>query len=190
MEIIGAPVDRVDGRLKVTGTALYSGDVELSRMAHAVLVLSTVASGRIAAMDTEHAVRMPGVLAILTHLNAWKLPDGGRAGVNPPAGRVLTLLQDDKVHFDRQPIAVVVAESLDQAAAGGRQVGVRYSPESATLSFLEAKSDAHAPEKVNQEPAASERGRIPVEAVARVESVYATPMEQHNPMEPHATVAQ
>jgi len=190
MEIIGAPLDRVDGRLKITGAALYSGDVDLPRMAHAVLVLSTVASGRIAAIDTDQAVRMPGVLAVLTHLNAWKLPEGGRAGVNPPAGRVLTLLQDDKVYFDRQPIALVVAESLDQAAAGAGQVGVLYSPESATLSFLEAKPDAHAPEKVNQEPAASERGNIPVEAVARVEAVYATPMEHHNPMEPHATVAQ
>jgi xanthine dehydrogenase YagR molybdenum-binding subunit len=109
MTLVGAPVDRVDGRLKVTGAAPYSGDVNLPRMAHAVLVLSTEASGRITRMDTGVASQLPGVLAVLTHLNAWKLPEGGHAGVNPPAGRVLTLLQDEVVHFNRQPIGLVVA---------------------------------------------------------------------------------
>ena len=190
MSLIGAPMDRVDGQVKVTGTAVYSGDVDLPRLTHAVLVLSTVASGRIATLDTAAALHMPGVLAVLTHLNAWKLPQGGRAGVNPPAGRVLTLLQDDVVHFNRQPVAVVVAESLDQAAAAARRVKVGYAVEPATLDFDEAKSSAHAPEKVNQESTDSERGQIPADAFARVEAVYTTPMEHHNPMEPHATVAQ
>jgi xanthine dehydrogenase YagR molybdenum-binding subunit len=190
MSLIGAPVDRVDGRVKVTGSAVYSGDVDLPRLAHAVLVLSTVASGRITTLDTTAALHMPGVLAVLTHLNAWRLPQGGRAGVNPPAGRVLTLLQDDVVHFNRQPVAVVVAESLDQAAAGARRVNVTYAVEPATLNFDEAKPNAHAPEKANQEPTDSERGQIPLDAFARVEAVYTTPMEHHNPMEPHATVAQ
>ncbi len=187
---IGAPVDRVDGRLKVTGAAPYSGDVDLPRLAHAVLVLSTIANGRITTLDIATAERMPGVLAILTHMNAWKLPQGGRAGVNPPAGRVLTLLQDDVVHFNRQPIGVVVAETLDQAAAAARMVKVAYAAKPATLNFAEAKPNAHAPEKANQEPTDSERGLIPAEAFARVEAIYTTPMEHHNPMEPHATVAQ
>jgi xanthine dehydrogenase YagR molybdenum-binding subunit len=190
MSLIGAPVDRVDGQVKVTGTAVYSGDVDLPRLAHAVLVLSTVASGRIATLGTAAALHMPGVLAVLTHLNAWRLPQGGRAGVNPPAGRVLTLLQDDVVHFNRQPVAVVVAESLDQAAAAARRVKIGYAVEPATLDFDEAKSSAHAPQKANQEPTDSERGQIPADAFAGVEAVYTTPMEHHNPMEPHATVAQ
>ncbi len=190
MSLIGAPVDRVDGRVKVTGSAVYSGDVDLPRLAHAVLVLSTVSSGRIATLDTAAALHMPGVLAVLTHLNAWRLPQGGRAGVNPPAGRVLTLLQDDVVHFNRQPVAVVVAESLDQAAAAARRVTVGYAVEPATLDFDQARSSAHAPEKVNQESTDSERGQIPADAFAKVEAVYTTPMEHHNPMEPHATVAQ
>ena len=189
MSLIGAPVDRVDGRLKVTGTAPYSGDVDLPRMAHAVLVLSTVANGRITTMETTDAARMPGVLAVMTHLNAWKLPQGGRAGVNPPAGRVLTLLQDDVVHFNRQPIAVVVAETLDQAEAAAREVKVGYAAEPAILKFAEAKPNAHAPEKANQEPTDSERGHISEDAFAKIEAVYTTPMEHHNPMEPHATVA-
>lgn len=190
MSLIGAPVDRVDGRVKVTGAAPYSGDVDLPRLAHAVLVLSTVASGRITSLDTAAALQLPGVLAVMTHLNAWRLPQGGRAGVNPPAGRVLTLLQDDVVHFNRQPAAVVVAETLDQAVGAAREVKVGYAAEPATLDFADAKPNAHAPEKVNQEPTDSERGQIPAEAFARVEAVYTTPMEHHNPMEPHATVAQ
>jgi xanthine dehydrogenase YagR molybdenum-binding subunit len=159
-------------------------------MAHAVLVLSTEACGRITRMDTDVAKRLPGVLAVLTHLNSWKLPEGGRAGVNPPAGRVLTLLQDDVVHFNRQPIAVVVAETRDQAAAAAALVKVNYATEPATLNFGEAKPNAHAPEKVNQEPTDSDRGQIGSDAFATMEAVYTTPMEHHNPMEPHATVAQ
>jgi xanthine dehydrogenase YagR molybdenum-binding subunit len=190
MSLIGAPVDRVDGRVKVTGEAKYSGDVDLPRLSHAVLVLSTVPSGRITILDSTAALRSPGVLAVLTHLNAWKLPQGGHAGVNPPAGRVLTLLQDDVVHFNRQPVAVVVAETLDQATAAARLVNVDYAALPATLSFDAAKPNAHAPPKANQEPTDSDRGEIPADAFAKVEAVYTTPMEHHNPMEPHATVAQ
>ena len=95
---IGAPLDRVEGPDKVRGAATYSGDVTLPRMAHAVLVQSTVASGRIARIDSSAAERAPGVIAVLTHANAMRLPQGGRAAVEPPQGRVLSLLQDNRVH--------------------------------------------------------------------------------------------
>ncbi|HEX4150886.1 MAG TPA: xanthine dehydrogenase family protein molybdopterin-binding subunit [Steroidobacteraceae bacterium] len=190
MEWVGAAVDRVDGRSKITGTATYSGDVNLAHMAHAVLVLSTIASGRITTIDSSEATRMPGVLAVITHLNSWKLPDQGRAGVNPPAGRVLTLLQDEAVYFDRQPVAVVVADSLDQAKAAAAHVKIGYAAQAPTLLFSQAKAGAHAPEKVNQESADSERGQIPADSFAGIQAVYTTPMQHHNPMEPHATVAQ
>jgi xanthine dehydrogenase YagR molybdenum-binding subunit len=191
MQLIGAGIDRVDGPPKVTGSASYSADFALPRMAHAVLVLSTIASGRISAIDSAEAARMAGVLTVMTHLNAAKLPDGGRAGVDPPAGRVLTLLQDDRVYFNRQPVAVVVAETLDQAVAAAAHVTVRYVEEPAQLSFADQRSSAHAPKKVNQEPTDSQRGSPPAGPfAAQVTAVYTTPMEHHNPMEPHATLAQ
>lgn len=191
MDLIGAGVDRVDGSLKVTGHAPYSGDVALPRMAHAVMVLSSIGKGRILTIESGAAVHLPGVLMVMTHLNAPKLPDGGRAGVNPPAGRVLSLLQDDLVHYNRQPIAVVVAETLDEAEAAAAHLKANYAQDPPQLSFSRAQSSAHAPAKVNGEPADSQRGSSRTgKSAAQVAVTYTTPMEHHNPMEPHATVAQ
>ncbi|MDB6083372.1 MAG: Xanthine dehydrogenase, molybdenum binding subunit [Gammaproteobacteria bacterium] len=190
----GAAVDRVDGRLKVTGTAPYAGDTRVAGMAHAVLVLSTVPCGRISAIECLDASRMPGVLAVMTHLNAAKLPEAGRAGVDPPTGRVLNLLQDDVVHYNRQPVAVVVADTLDQAIAAAARIQVSYRQDRAQLSFADARSSAHAPAKAQTEAADSARGSFtgatpPSASAAAIEATYTTPMEHHNPLEPHATVA-
>ena len=84
MTAIGQPLDRVDGPLKVCGQAPYTGDIAVPRMAHAVLVTSAIACGRVEAIDTAVAERAPGVVAIVTHLNAVRLPQGGRAAVRPP----------------------------------------------------------------------------------------------------------
>jgi CO/xanthine dehydrogenase Mo-binding subunit len=190
MNLIGAAVDRVDGPAKVTGRATYIGDVQLPRMTHAALVLSTIPNGRIVSLDTAAAAGLPGVLFVLTHANAPVLPDGGRAGVDPPSGRVLSLLQDERVFYDRQPIAVVVAESLEQATAAAARVTVRYAREPALLDFAAALSQAHSPGKINGEAADSAReGKTPEPAAQRVTEVYTTPIENHNPMEPHATIA-
>ena len=190
MNLIGAGVDRVDGAAKVTGRATYIGDVQLPRMTHAALVLSTIPNGRITSLDTAQAAQMPGVVLVVTHANAPVLPDGGRAGVDPPAGRVLSLLQDDLVHYDRQPIAIVVAETLEQATAAAARVKAHYSEEPAILDFGAALRHAHSPGKINGEPADSAReGPIPEAAAQQVSEVYTTPIENHNPMEPHATVA-
>ena len=75
------------------------------------------ARGRIADLDVSDAQRAPGVLKVMTHLDAPRLPMGGRAAVNPPAGRVLSLLQDNVVHYNGQPIAVVVADTPEHSAA-------------------------------------------------------------------------
>jgi xanthine dehydrogenase YagR molybdenum-binding subunit len=188
MSLIGQPLNRVDGVPKVTGAADYSGDVNCIEQAHAVLVLSTVARGRIASIDTSTAMCMPGVLLVMTHANAMRLPDGGRAGIDPPAGRVLSLLQDDEVYYNRQPIAVVVAETWEQARAAGTVLDVRYQALPAQLDFTGA--EAHSPGKVNGHEADSVRGAGSTdEASSQVIATYTTPMEHHNPMEPHATLA-
>jgi xanthine dehydrogenase YagR molybdenum-binding subunit len=191
MSLIGQPVDRVDGLQKITGKAIYSGDFNLTGQVHAVLVLSTIPKGRIAHIDSSAAEHLPGVLHVMTHLNAPRLPQGGSAGVNPPAGRVLSLLQNDEVHYDREPMALVVAESLDQAIAAAEQVRLRYEESAAKLDFASGLSDAHSPGKVNGEEADSSRGSPSFDdADAHLAETYTTPMEHHNPLEPHATVAQ
>jgi xanthine dehydrogenase YagR molybdenum-binding subunit len=188
MTLIGQPLNRVDGVLKVTGAAAYTGDVNRARQAHAVLVLSTIAKGRIASIDTAAAVRMPGVLLVMTHANAMRLPEGGRAGINPPAGRVLSLLQDAHVHYNREPIALVVAENWEQARAAATVLDVRYEAIPAQLQF--DRAETHSPGKVNSEDADSARGEGSMDETApQVRAIYTTPMEHHNPMEPHATLA-
>src|SRR3954463_7082538 len=85
---VGKPIDRVDGRLKVTGQARYAAEAQVENVAHAVLVVSTVAKGRVTSLDTGAAEKAPGVLAVLTHRNAdrLKFPEEARAGVDPDVG--------------------------------------------------------------------------------------------------------
>src|SRR5436190_19454403 len=103
-DVIGRPLDRVDGALKVSGAAHYAAEFAVPRLAYGALVQSSLPSGRITEFDAQAVEAMPGVLLVLTHRNAPKLPQGGRAAVNPPAGRVMSLLQDDAVHYNGQPI--------------------------------------------------------------------------------------
>jgi len=190
--ITGQGIDRVDGRLKVTGRAPYAAEFAVPGLVHAVLVTSTVASGRIVRMDISGASAVRGVVAVLTPMNAPRLPQGGKAGVNPPAGRVLSLLQDDLVAYNRQPVAVVVADTLERAAQGARLVRVVYASGTAKLDFAAAKPNAFPPQRANREPTDHARGDVAAavaQAATSVDVVYTTPVEHHNPMEPHATIA-
>ncbi len=191
--VVGQPLDRTDGAWKVTGAARYAGDVSMDGLTHAVLVQSQVARGRIVSLDVARATRAPGVLLVMTHANAPRLPEHGMAAVNPPAGRVLSLLQDDMVHYHGQPIAVVVADTLEHATAAAALVRVTYSTTPAVLDFDQAKARAHAPAKAGQADTDKRWGDLQAglaSADVRIDATYRTPMETHNPMEPHATVAQ
>ena len=191
-KIIGRPLDRVDGRLKVTGTARYAAEFSVPHLCHAVMVQSTVSSGRIASIDVGEAERSPGVLLVLTHQNAPQLPQKGRAAVNPPAGRVMSLLQDDVVNYNGQPIAVVVADTFERATAAAARVRVSYTPQPGALDFAAAKSNPHPPASKGPTPHEASWGDFAAglsAAEVRIDAVYTTPMEHHNPMEPHATIA-
>src|SRR5258706_5210537 len=122
---VGAPTARVDGRAKVTGAARYGAEHAPDGVVHAVLVQSTVPAGWITAVDTTRALRMPGVLAVLTHENAPRLTSIGRFP-SRAAAQGLTPLQDDLIRFTGQPIGVVVAETLEQATDAARRVQVAY----------------------------------------------------------------
>jgi xanthine dehydrogenase YagR molybdenum-binding subunit len=193
MSYVGQPINRVDGILKVTGRAKYSAEHALPRSTHAVLVLSTIPSGVISSYDTHAAEKMPGVLLIMTHKNAMRLPQGGKAAAGaPPAGRVLNLLQDDQVHYNNQPIAVVVAETLEQARNAASSMKVSYRKQHAVLDFAGAKHKTFNPGKANDQESDTNRGdlRAGIRAAStQVIETYTTPIEHHNPMEPHATVA-
>jgi xanthine dehydrogenase YagR molybdenum-binding subunit len=194
---IGQPIRRVDGHLKVTGQATYAAEFDIPNVAHAVMVTSTIARGRIRSVDITRAEKVPGVLRVITHRNAPKLPYNPRKGfLDPPIGERLHVLQDDRVWFNGQPLAVVVAESLDQAEYAASLVRFEYTAETPEIDFdgsiEQAAAPREAPEPGLSPPADTRRGdpeRAFSEAGIKIDAVYRIPREQHNPMEPHATIA-
>src|SRR5258708_2624724 len=152
------------------------------------MVTSTVATGRIAAIDTAAARQAPGVWLVLTHENAPRLPGHGEAGE-----RVLQALQDDRIVYNDQPVAVVVADTLERAQHAARLVAVRYDGGAApNVDIAAEKSPAYAPERTPRGPADWHTGDADgalAGAAVRVDQTYTTPTENHNPMEPHGTIA-
>ncbi|MCC8403966.1 xanthine dehydrogenase family protein molybdopterin-binding subunit [Paraburkholderia sp. MMS20-SJTN17] len=192
MNLTGQPLDRVDGLLKVTGDARYAAEFPAARLAHAVLVTSTIAAGTIASVDASRAEAVPGVLLVMTYQNAPRLPNGGKPALAPPAGRRLSLLQDNEVHYSNEPVAVVVADTLEHAADAARQLRIVYQPGTAALDFTQAKAHAHAPDRPQGRQTDTQRGSFEdgmQSAEVHIEATYTTPIEHHNPMEPHATMA-
>jgi xanthine dehydrogenase YagR molybdenum-binding subunit len=192
MSMTGQAFDRTDGRAKVTGSATFSAEHQMPRLAHAVLVLSTVPKGRISAIDSTRAAGMPGVLAVVTHQNAPRLPKPKPGEKNIPPPPRLNLLQDSTVLYNGQPIAVVVADTLEQAQDAARAMRVSYARQPAVLDFHGAKFNARKPKGDPERPPFTSRGSVNTAlsgAAQRIEATYTTPIENHNPMEPHATIA-
>jgi xanthine dehydrogenase YagR molybdenum-binding subunit len=185
--LVGAPVDRVDGRLKVTGAAKYSAEIVVPNLAYGALVLSTVANGRIAQIDDAAVRRMPGVIAVMTPDNAPLVNASG-----PQVGYpVLRVLQDDLVHYDRQPVAVVIADTFERATDAAAALRVRYAAIATPATRL-ADAPAYKPAQVHGKDADTHKGDAEAAlagAAVKVDNVYTTPVEHHNPMEPHATIA-
>ena len=185
---IGAPLRRADGRAKITGAAQYSAEVTYPGLVHAVMVLSTISSGRIASIDASAALRQAGVLHVFTHANAPRIKQSKAS--KDDTGRILPVLQDAEIRYDREPVALVVADTLERATDAASLVRVRYGSSEAFTRFEHA--DAFTPASVQHEAAVEERGKPDAAfaaAAVRVDRTYSTPAEHHNPMEPHATVA-
>ncbi|MFB4279636.1 hypothetical protein ACBJ59_30425 [Nonomuraea sp. MTCD27] len=136
--IIGAGLDRVDAPLKVTGSAHYPNDFAYPGMAHAALVRATVAAGRIRAIDTSAAEAAPGVLTVITHRTAPQLERGPMTllGPSPPAP-----LQDDRVLHHGQHVAIVVADSAEQARHAATLVRVEYETAKALLDLDDPRAE-------------------------------------------------
>ena len=192
---IGQPLNRVDGRLKVTGKAPYTADHNVPHLVHAVLLTSAIAKGRIASINTAKAKRVPGVLAVLTHQSGLKLAkDPTKVDPSSPADRALQLLQDDRIHYSNQPIAVAVAETFEAAREAASLIKVQYEAETPAVRLDQGLANAYIPKKAGGagDPGESHRGdfeRAFAGAPTRLEEIYSTPFHTHNPMEPHATIA-
>ncbi len=193
---LGKPLPRVDGELKVAGKARFTAEYEISGMAHAVLVYATIAKGKISKISTERAKQAGGVVEIFTYKNIPKM-------VAPPlvdimdlkkgmAASDLPIMQDASVHWDGQPIAVVVAETLEQAEHAASLVEVEYKTDTPAVSFEGLRAKAFEPSDVMGEPAVVRIGSVEKgfeEAAVTVDHLYLTPRYNHNALEPHATIA-
>jgi xanthine dehydrogenase YagR molybdenum-binding subunit len=194
--VIGKPISRVDGRQKVTGTASYAAEFEVPGVAHAVVVRSTIPNGRIASIDNASAERSSGVLAVLTHRNAPRLAyRPHNAVVDPEFGERLHVLQDDRVSHQGQPIALVIAETLEQAQHAATLVRANYAPEQAITDIVHAgpvRPGHNQTDQGQRRPSESRRGD-PEAALAaaeiKLDQTYVIPRENHNPIEMHATIA-
>jgi xanthine dehydrogenase YagR molybdenum-binding subunit len=193
---IGRPVSRVDGRRKVTGGAAYAAEFIVPGHAYAAIVRSTVAHGRIASIDSAAAERAPGVIAVLTHRNAPRLAYRAHKGaVDPKVGERMHVQQDDRVNHQGQPVALVIAETFEQAVHAGDLVHVTYATESATTDIGRATPVDPTREKTDQgeqQSSVTQRGDAAAALdAAEVQSdhTYVIPRENHNPIELHATIA-
>ena len=196
-DVIGKPIDRKDGRLKVTGAAKYAAEFGVNNVAYAFPVRSTIGNGTITAIDLTEAEKAGGVLQILTHENAPRL----KTLKNPMEllmvggllGEDILPLQDNKVSYFGEYVALVIAETYEQARTAAEMVKVTYAklPVAIDLKTEMPKAETPkvsgfgAPIQLNAGKTASIIKSSPV----KIEQTYTTRTENHHPMEPHATIA-
>jgi xanthine dehydrogenase YagR molybdenum-binding subunit len=186
--IIGSDLPRIDGPLKTTGFAQYSADYHFPRLVHAVPVTSTIANGVIRSIDASKTEKMPGVLLVLHHDNIgplFRMAPGGHGGRTSEARPPLI---DTTINYWGQYVALVIAETLEQATDGAAAVRVEYDASPINVSTrLDDPQTAELPLHTE-----SKRGDVEAAFAAapvKVDETYVTPAETHNPMEMHSTVA-
>ncbi|MEY2574838.1 MAG: xanthine dehydrogenase YagR molybdenum-binding subunit [Verrucomicrobiota bacterium] len=192
---VGQPLTRVDGRLKVTGTAKYAAEFSPAKLAYATLIQSTIAKGRVSRLDLSAAQSAPGVIAILTRENAPRFkpyPDDLTKKGAPGESRIP--LEDDQVHWVGQHLGVLVAESFEQVMHAVSLLRVEYEATPPTLVIGNAEQQALHPELfIGREKLQVKRGDVAAalaSAAAKIEMTYTTPIENHNPIETYSTTAE
>src|SRR5437588_484048 len=195
---IGQSIPRVDGRAKVTGAGRYSAEIALDNMAYAVLVGAHVPSGRISDINTSEAEQAKGVLAVLTYHNL------GRVAAQPPLlpslvgqaapGETFFPLQDEVVHYAGQPVAIVIADTLERAQYAATLVRISYEEEPSTTILDQGRDHAYEPERIfgGLIPGRQQRGDVEAGlagADVRIDVTYRFAANHHNPIEPSATTA-
>ncbi|MGU3540882.1 xanthine dehydrogenase family protein molybdopterin-binding subunit [Methylobacterium sp. A54F] len=187
---IGQPLTRREGPLKVTGRARFAADNLPPGTLHAALCVARIARGRVTGLDRAAAEGHPGVVAVMTPDNAPALAQHPDDKGGPFVFR-LDLLQDWSVRYANQPVAVVIAETLEAATEGARLLAPRYESEAPRIG-LDADAPFTPPAIGVGQPAEEGHGDVEAglaAAAARIEAVYETPAQYHNAMEPHAAVA-
>jgi xanthine dehydrogenase YagR molybdenum-binding subunit len=191
--IIGQPVNRIDGPLKVSGRATYAAEYwNVGQPLYGFIVGATIGKGRISAIDTTRASQAPGVRMVMTHFNA---PAQGKAdpSISSAYSRAFPTLDGPEIHHFGEPVALVVAETFEQARAAANLVHASYDSEPGRYDFAARLSHAYAPKTVNAGlPTDSAVGDFESAfegAEVRLDQTYDTPYQFSQPMEPHACLA-
>ena len=189
--LIGAPISRIDGPLKVQGKARFAAEFELQGMTYAAIAFSTVPKGRITALEVRAAEAAPGVVLVMTHQNAPRLkpPPAFMTAPKAASGDSLPVMQDDLIRWNGEPIAVVLAETQEQADYAKSLIQATYAIEPAVTSFTEAKAKGTKPAEFQGEKQKLQIGDAEAALAAaphKVDAVYRTPRHNHNAIEPHA----
>lgn len=195
---IGQAIDRVDGRAKVTGTGRYSTEITLGNMAYAVFIGAEVPSGRINLITTSKAEQAKGVLAVLTHQNLERI------AAQPPLipsllgqaapGETFFPMQDETVHYAGQPVAMVIAETLEEAQHAATLVQISYQETPSITSLDQGHDHIYEPERIFGGLIPGRAARRDIEAdlaraAVRLDKTYHFAANHHNPLEPLATTA-
>ncbi|WP_458095241.1 xanthine dehydrogenase family protein molybdopterin-binding subunit [Roseomonas sp. WA12] len=187
---IGQPLTRRDGPLKVTGAARYAADNNPPGLLHAALAVSSIARGRVTALNLDAAMAHPGVIAVMTPANRPPLAQDPDDKPGPFIFR-LELLQNDRVRYAGQSIAVVIAETLEAAKEGAALLAPRYEAEPVETGLDDG--EVFVPQAIGVgNPPETRHGEVEAGlagAETRIEATYETPAQYHNAMEPHAVVA-
>jgi xanthine dehydrogenase YagR molybdenum-binding subunit len=189
---LGTQQTRVDGPDKVRGAARFAAEVPMERLLYATCVHSTIARGRIAELDVSAADTAPGVALVMTYRNAPKMalpPAIALTNLKAAGNNLLPVMQDPEIRWNGQVVALVLAETQEQADHAASLVVARYEAAAARTRFEQAKADARTPDSLMIEKNRLKKGDVEAafRAAARtVDAVYRTPWHHHNPIEPHA----
>jgi xanthine dehydrogenase YagR molybdenum-binding subunit len=179
-------ITRVDGRLKVTGSARYAAEHPFQGLLYGALVNSTIAKGIITGIDSKAAEKLPGVVAVISHLNAPKIPGYAAAQIRGNSREIQTF-NDNKIYFNGQPVVLVVADTFERAKHAASLVKIKYTPEPHKTSLTANLQNATRP----GEEGDYLRGEANAyrHAPVKIEVEYRTPIHVHNAMEPFAVTA-
>ncbi|MBA3591827.1 MAG: xanthine dehydrogenase family protein molybdopterin-binding subunit, partial [Methylibium sp.] len=183
---MGRPAPRIEARAKVTGTARYPSDEALSNPAHAYLVTSAIAKGRISRIDQRAARAVPGVIDILTHENAGQVKGSKMFSDGGSASTTIVPLASPKVWHDGQIVAMVLAETFEAAREAAHKLDIAYVAERPTASFASPGTTTQAIAKVSKrhkDPQVGNAEAAFAAATVKVDAEYYTPTQHHNAME-------
>jgi xanthine dehydrogenase YagR molybdenum-binding subunit len=188
--LIGAQVSRLDGPLKVQGEAMFSAEYVLDGMVYAALRFSTIARGRIKRLETRAAETSAGVVLVMTYRNAPEMAPPPLFLTAPQAagGSSLPVMQDDSIHWNGEPVALVLADTQEQADYAASLIEVAYESHP-PRSFAEAKASPRIPDNLVGQPvqvAVGDAEAALADAPHAVDRTYTTPRHNHNAIEPHA----